>query len=58
MKSKGRYVFDTNILMSAFLFKNSRPGQAFYLPLEQGVILLFLPAVSDSGHPLPFQLSG
>ncbi|MEW5800869.1 MAG: putative toxin-antitoxin system toxin component, PIN family [bacterium] len=52
MKSNGRYVFDTNVLMSALLFKNSKPGQAFYLALEQGVILLFLPAVMELNEVL------
>jgi putative PIN family toxin of toxin-antitoxin system len=52
MKSNGRYVFDTNVLISALLFKNSKPGQAFYLALEQGVILLSLPAVMELNEVL------
>ena len=35
-----RCVFDTNTLISALLFKNSVPGRAFYLVLDQGKILV------------------
>ena len=52
MKSNGRYVFDTNVLMSALLFKDSKPGQVFYLVLDQGVILLSLPAVMELNEVL------
>jgi len=52
MKSSGRYVFDTNVLISALLFKDSKPGQAFYLALERGVILLSLPAVMELNEVL------
>lgn len=52
MKSNGRYIFYTNVLISALLFKNSKPGQAFYLALERGVILLSLPAVMELNEVL------
>jgi putative PIN family toxin of toxin-antitoxin system len=52
MKSNGRYVIDTNVLISALLCKNSRPGEAVYLALEQGVILLSLPAVMELNEVL------
>jgi len=42
MKTKGRYVFDTNVIVSALLLKNSKPRQAFDLALDHGVILLSL----------------
>ncbi len=29
MKSKNRYVFDTNVIVSALLFSNSVPEQVF-----------------------------
>ena len=29
MNSNARYVFDTNVLVSALIFEHSKPGQAF-----------------------------
>ena len=52
MKSSKRYVFDTNVLISALLFKDSKPGQAFYLALERGVILLSLPVIVELNEVL------
>jgi len=40
MKSDRRYVFDTNTLVSAALFRGSTPGEAFRYALETGVVLL------------------
>ena len=40
MKSDPRYVFDTNTLVSAALFRGSTPGEAFQHALETGVVLL------------------
>lgn len=40
MMGRERYVFDTNVLVSALLFEQSKPGQAFYLALECGDILV------------------
>ncbi len=40
MNLKTRFVFDTNTLISAVLFKNSKPGQAFQYALKNGDILL------------------
>jgi putative PIN family toxin of toxin-antitoxin system len=40
VKTEERYVFDTNVLISALLFAQSRPGQAFFAALERGTILL------------------
>lgn len=47
MKSSERYVFDTNVLVSALLFEQSKPGQAFYAALDRGEILLSLPVVKE-----------
>src|SRR6266852_3633555 len=37
---KPRRVFDTNAMISAALFEQSIPGQAFYAALDSGEILL------------------
>lgn len=47
MKAEGRYVFDTNVIISALLFEHSTPGQAFYTALAQGEILLSLPVLKE-----------
>lgn len=47
MKTKGRYVFDTSVVVSALLLKDSKPGRAFHLALDHGVILLSLPVVKE-----------
>ncbi|MCG8448042.1 MAG: putative toxin-antitoxin system toxin component, PIN family [Pirellulales bacterium] len=35
-----RYVFDTNVIVSALLFNQSIPGQAFIRSLDSGTILI------------------
>jgi putative PIN family toxin of toxin-antitoxin system len=40
MKSKPRYVFDTNVIISAVLFEQSTPGRAFYAALDRGELLV------------------
>ena len=35
-----RFVFDTNVIISAVLFNNSVPGQAFIRALNHGRILV------------------
>lgn len=40
MKSRGRYVFDTNVLDSALLFRASKPGNAFDFAFLRGSVLL------------------
>lgn len=40
MNSDTRYVFDTNVIVSALLFNASVPGQAFTRSLEHGRILI------------------
>ena len=40
MSSNPRYVFDTNVIISALLFDQSASGQAFHEALNRGEILL------------------
>lgn len=40
MKGSERFVFDTNVILSAALFFDSTPGQAFRLARELGVLLV------------------
>jgi len=40
MNHKTRYVFDTNVIISALLFNNSIPGQTFFHALDDGIILI------------------
>ena len=40
MSDDGRYVFDTGVLISAALFRDSTPGLAFRAALRSGAILL------------------
>jgi putative PIN family toxin of toxin-antitoxin system len=40
MSPKPRYVFDTNAVVSALLFEQSVPGQAFYAALDGGEVLV------------------
>lgn len=47
MNSSGHYVFDTNVLVSALIFEQSRPGQAFRRALQVGQILLSLPVLKE-----------
>lgn len=52
MKRSRRYVFDTNVLISALLFERSKPGRAFYAALDWGEILLSLPVVKELNEVL------
>jgi len=40
MNEKTHYVFDTNVIVSALLLKQSKPAQAFRAALDRGRILL------------------
>ncbi len=40
MMNKQRFVFDTNVLISAFLFSQSKPRQALDLAQDIGIIIL------------------
>jgi putative PIN family toxin of toxin-antitoxin system len=52
MKSKERYVFDTNVIISALLFEQSKPAQAFHAALDRGEILLSLPILKELNEVL------
>ncbi len=47
MTSETRCVLDANVAISALLFEHSKPGQAFRLALEQHVILISLPVLTE-----------
>lgn len=47
MSRKGRYVFDTNVLISALMFNSSVPGRAFARASAEGVILISEPLVEE-----------
>ena len=47
MTSETRCVFDANVAISALLFEHSKPGMAFRLALEQHVILISLPVLTE-----------
>ena len=36
MNGSTRYVFDTNVLVSALIFEDSKPGRAFRHALQNG----------------------
>jgi putative PIN family toxin of toxin-antitoxin system len=52
MKSSERYVFDTNVIISALLFEQSKPAQAFHAALDRGEILLSLPILKELNEVL------
>lgn len=52
MNKDKRYVFDTNVIVSALLFKKSPPGQVFYRALGQGKILLSLAVAEELNEVL------
>ncbi len=42
-----RFVFDTNVLVSALLFEDSKPAQTLFFALEHGEILLSTDLVNE-----------
>jgi putative PIN family toxin of toxin-antitoxin system len=46
-RSSSRFVFDTNVIVSALLLDGSVPRQSFDKALNQGTILLSLPALTE-----------
>jgi predicted nucleic acid-binding protein len=52
MNPNKRFVFDTNVLVSALLFVDSKPGQAFFLALQSGVLLTSLAALHELNNVL------
>ncbi len=47
MMSDARYVFDTNTIVSAVLFEQSKPGQAFFTALRRGDVLMSLAVLAE-----------
>jgi uncharacterized protein len=47
-----RYVFDTNVIISALLFQNRKPGEAFRYALANGEILLSLELLEEISEVL------
>lgn len=52
MKNEVRYVFDTNVLISAVLFENSKPAQALQYALTNGKVLLSLDLLEELNEVL------
>jgi uncharacterized protein len=52
MISKVRYVFDTNVIVSALLFENGKPAQALRYALANGEILLSLDLLEELNEVL------
>ena len=46
-KNKYRFVIDANVLVSAVLFKNSKPRKAFDKALDHGEIIISIPVLSE-----------
>ena len=47
MRGKARFVFDTNVLVSASLFSRSKPGQALRWALQHGEVLMSLALLQE-----------
>lgn len=47
MSDKPRFVFDTNTIVSAFLFYHSTPGHALRLALEVGEIIVSVEVLEE-----------
>jgi putative PIN family toxin of toxin-antitoxin system len=52
MSNLVRYVFDTNVIISALLFENSKPAQAFQYALANGEVLLSLDLLEELNEVL------
>jgi uncharacterized protein len=52
MRNKVRYVFDTNVIISALLFENGKPAQALRYSLENGEVLLSLDLLEELNEVL------
>ena len=50
MNGSGRYVFDTNVLVSALIFGDSKPGRALRHVLQNGQVLLSLAILEEIGE--------
>ena len=47
-----RWVFDTNVIISAVLFEQSVPGRALYAALDRGTLLLSQATAAELGEVL------
>ncbi len=47
MNGSARYVFDTNVLVSALIFEDSKPGRAFRHAFQNGEVLLSLTTLEE-----------
>jgi len=47
VRSKPRYVFDTNVVVSALLFSQSKPARAFFAALDEGEVLVSTDVVKE-----------
>ena len=52
MKNKARYVFDTNVIVSALLFAQSTSGRSLKIALNQGTLLLSEAVAEELGEVL------
>lgn len=52
MRSEVRYVFDTNVIISALLFENSKPAQALRYALANGEVLLSIELIEELNEVL------
>lgn len=52
MKRNPRYVFDTNVIISALLIENSTSGQAFFAAHDSGEVLVSLPLLTELSEVL------
>jgi uncharacterized protein len=52
MRSEVRYVFDTNVIISALLFENGKPAQALRYALANGEVLLSLDLLEELNEVL------
>lgn len=52
MRSKTRYVFDTNVIISAILLKTGRPAKAVQYALKNGKILLSIELMEELNEVL------
>ena len=52
MSSKANYVFDTNIIVSALLFEDSKPALALQEALDQGNLLLSMEVAEEIAEML------
>jgi predicted nucleic acid-binding protein len=57
MKSRDRFVFDTNVLVSATLLRDSRPAEAFRRACQVGEILSSVSVAEELNEVLAMALT-